>query len=267
MDYLELTVSVRPQAAEAAAGLLREHAPAGVSLESPFDVLDDDGHVAQHDDAPVTLRAWLATNASGKASVAALRAAFRALGDDIVGPLRARTVSDASWAGVWKRYFPVLRVGKRIVIKPSWRKHRPRREDVVLELDPGLAFGTGQHATTRLCLEALEERMRPGSKVLDVGCGSGILSVAAALLGAKRVDAIDIDPAAVRATKDNVKRNGVERAVRVTEGSLGEDWPSRALSGGRYDVVLANISARVVPELAGPLVAALAVEASRSSAA
>lgn len=255
MDYLELAVSVRPETTEAIADVVRRYAPNGVSIEPPFEALDEEGHVAFDTEAPLTLRAWLPADKAGKAALAALLRELRER-EGIVMPLRARTVSDDSWKDVWKRHFPVTRIGRRIVIKPSWRTHRRRKDDVVIELDPGLAFGTGQHATTRLCLEALEEHVRPGTKVLDVGSGSGILSVAAALLGASQVDALDIDPAAVRATKENVSRNCV--VVRARQGSLGEDWPFRAVPDGRYDVVLANITARVVKELARPIVAALA---------
>ena len=255
MDYLELTVAVRPQATDAAADLVRAVAPAGVSIEAPFEALDEEGRVRRDESAPVTLRAWLPDDASGRRAVMALRRTLRGL---VGSPtLRARTVSDAAWRDKWKQYFPVTRVGRRTVIKPSWRKHRRRRDDVVIELDPGLAFGTGQHATTRMCLEALESRLRPGATVLDVGCGSGILSIGAALLGAKRVDAVDVDPAAVRATKENSARNGVERVVRVAQGSLGKAWPFRVQQGGRYDLVLANLSAGVVSELGKDILASL----------
>ena len=259
MQYLELTVSVRPQAVETAADLLRRHVPAGVSIEPPFDAIDEDGNVALDAGQPVRLRAWLPaeTGDGSRAALATLRRDIRALGDALVRPLRARVVQDESWADAWKRHFPVLRVGRRLVLRPSWRRYRPRPDDVVIDLDPGMAFGTGQHATTRLCLETLEERLAPGVSVLDVGAGSGILSVAAALLGAARVDAVDIDPVAVRVTQENAGRNGVGDVVRVARGSLGETWPFPEPFAGRYDLVLANLSSRIVQELARPLVEAL----------
>ena len=238
--------------------MIRRHVPAGVSIEPPYTPLDEDGGVAFAEDAAVRLRAWLpADGAASRDAVRSLRRELRSLGDDIVRPLRARKVDDASWAEAWKRHFLVLRVGRRLVIRPSWRRYRPRRDDIVIQLDPGMAFGTGHHETTRLSLAALEERLVPKAQVLDVGCGSGILAIAAALLGAKRVDALDLDPAAVRATQENSAVNAVERKVRAAYGSLGAAWPFRQRPVHRYDLVLANISSRVIKDLAPHIVNAL----------
>lgn len=256
MDYLELSLAVRQEAVEAAAELLRRFAPGGVSIEPPYEAIDEDGGVRLAPDAPVRLRAWLPAGESARDAARALRRELRLL-DGVVRPLRARTVRDGAWAESWKRHFPVLRIGL-IVVRPSWRAYRPRIGEVVIDLDPGMAFGTGQHETTRMCLLALEERVLHGMRVLDVGCGSGILAIAAARLGADRVDALDIDPAAVRATKENAARNGFDGAVEAAEGSLGERWPFPAPAAGRYDLVLANLSSRLVQELAAPLVEAVA---------
>ncbi len=267
MRYLELTVSVQTEAVEAAAELLRRCAPAGVSIEPPYRATDEEGGYDIDPRAAVRLRVWLPSGRESTTNVATLRRDLRAL-DGIARPLRARAVDDASWANMWKRYFRTLRVGRAIVVRPPWRSYNARRGEVVVEIDPGMAFGTGQHATTQLCLEAIEERITAGDIVLDVGSGSGILSIAAALLGAKRIDAIDIDPAAVRATKENATRNGVRRAIHVRRGSLAdapalsavEGWPFPFVADGRYDLVLANLSSRLVQELAEPLVAALATD-------
>jgi len=148
----------------------------------------------------------------------------------------------------------VLRVGRRIVIRPSWRRHRRAPDDVVLALDPGMAFGTGLHPTTRLCLASLESLADrgalAGARVLDVGSGSGILSIAAARLGAASVLAVDVDPIAVEASAANVRRNRLACRVRVREGS--------APTGERpFDVVLANLIASLLVQLADGLVADL----------
>jgi ribosomal protein L11 methyltransferase len=177
-----------------------------------------------------------------------------------IGALQTRDVDEADWASAWKDHFPVLRVGRRLVIRPSWRRHRPAGDEVVLNLDPGMAFGTGLHPTTRLCLVALEEladsSTRPGAlddvRVLDVGCGSGILSIAAARLGAKEVVALDVDPIAVDATMANARRNRLTARIHAREGSV----PSGA---GPFDVVLANLIASLLVQLAPALAGELRV--------
>ena len=258
MDFLELSISVRQDAAEAAADVLRRHVPAGISIEPPFEATDEDGGVAFDADRPVRVRAWLSgEGAAGSSALAALRDELRTLGDAVVSPLQTRTVNDSAWAETWKRHFPILHLGERLVVRPAWLPYRPRQSEIVVTLDPGLAFGTGQHPTTRMCLEALERRLSPGCAVLDLGCGSGVLAVTAALLGAGPVDAVDIDPNAIQATVETARRNDVEALVRVAQGSLGEAWPFAEPAAGRYDLVLANISANAIEALAAPIVAAL----------
>ena len=258
METLELAIAVRPHAVEAMADLLRRFAPAGVSIEPPFDAIDEEGGVAIHESDAIRLRIWLPAGDSTIAPLLEeLRMSLGPLASDIVEPLSTRTVQEEDWADAWKEHFHVTRVGERIVLKPSWREYEAQASDIILELDPGGAFGTGQHETTRMCLIELENQVATGDSVLDVGSGSGILSVASALLGANSVDAVDIDAAAVRATRENTAANGVSESVRAALGSLGEAWPFAEPPAGRYDLVLANLSARIVRELAGDLLAAL----------
>ena len=127
---------------------------------------------------------------------------------------------ESDWRESWKKHFGVQRIGRALVVKPSWTQYRLKGGEIVIEIDPGMAFGTGQHPTTAMCLRALEELVRPGMRVLDLGCGSGILAIAAAKLGAARVLALDIDPNAVRAARENAAANGVEPAIDVREGTL-----------------------------------------------
>ncbi|MFQ5879377.1 MAG: 50S ribosomal protein L11 methyltransferase, partial [Dehalococcoidia bacterium] len=161
------------------------------------------------------------------------------------------------WAHAWKEFFPVLRVGRRLVIRPTWREHSPYEDDVVIHLDPGVAFGTGQHPTTRLCLQALEELTRAGMRVLDLGTGSGILAIAAAKLGATLVLALDIDPQATRAARENIWLNDVAEVVRAEEGSLGHAWPTHLPGQLDFDLAVANISALAVCDLAAALATVL----------
>ncbi|HEY63759.1 MAG TPA: 50S ribosomal protein L11 methyltransferase [Caldilineae bacterium] len=152
-----------------------------------------------------------------------------------------RELTEEDWHQAWKAQFQPLKVGSRLVIKPSWHDWLPTPDEVVIELDPGMAFGTGLHPTTRLCLELLERYIRPGMRVLDQGSGSGILSLAAAKLGAAHVHARDIDPAAVRATRENAERNGLSERIRVTMGATPPE--------GQYDLILCNILADVIIKL------------------
>ena len=155
---------------------------------------------------------------------------------------KSSLLSEQDWADEWKRYFKPIRLGKHFLIKPTWEKAQTRDDDVVIEIDPGMAFGTGTHASTVLCLEALEDYVTEGVEVFDIGTGSGILAVAAAKLGA-RVQAGDIDPLAVKIAKENVCLNKVQDRVLVRAGNLGEVF------SGQADIVVANIIADVIIEL------------------
>ena len=147
---------------------------------------------------------------------------------------------DEDWRDSWKKHFTLLRVGEHLVIKPSWIEYDAKPGDVVIDIDPGLAFGTGYHPTTYSCLEALEELIRPGQVILDVGTGSGILTIAAAKLGAGHITAVDIDGHAVRAAQKNFRRTGISELVNTDSGSI----PGNATRGRSYNVAVANISAR-----------------------
>ncbi len=261
--WLELSVAADHEAVEAVSEILSRAAPGGTSVEPAFELVEE-GLAARVDfERPAMVRAHLPI-----LDPAAVRAAveladrelghLQAFGMRPIGDLTAAVVLEADWANAWKAHFPVLRIGRRIVIRPTWRRHRRRPDDVVLALDPGMAFGTGLHPTTRLCLAALESIGDRGllarggvdggrARVLDVGSGSGILSIAAARLGAGRVLAVDVDPIAVEASTANARRNRLARVIRAREGSspTGE---------GPFDVVLANLIASLLITLADGLV-------------
>jgi ribosomal protein L11 methyltransferase len=186
----------------------------------------------------------------------------RALGDHPdkdsapVGRLLApqiRFLAESDWAEAWKANYDVLEVGRHLVIKPSWCDYFPQPGDLIISLDPGMAFGSGLHPTTRLCLEILEDYVRPHAAVLDVGTGSGILAIAAVRLGASTVVALDTDPLAARIARENVYLNNVEAAVHVEQGSVQVlDVPPAT-----FNIVIANILSEAIIELASALAASL----------
>ena len=166
-----------------------------------------------------------------------------------LGPLTLdmQNVADEDWSENWKKYYKPFRIGTHLVVKPTWEAYTPQPEDLVIELDPGMAFGTGTHETTNMCMQLLEKYYQDGMRVMDVGTGSGILAIAAARLGAENVLAIDIDPDAVKVARVNVARNGVQDAVRVVVGDLCK---SEAMP---CELAVANIVADAICMLSGPL--------------
>jgi ribosomal protein L11 methyltransferase len=255
MDWLELAAEAATEQVEALCAALGEVVPDGASIEAPVVPLGPEEGVRREPWRPSTVRVYLPCDVHLAERRAAARAAVAALPFTVV--LREHTVHEEDWANAWKQFFQVERIGGRLVVRPAWREYSAQPGDVVLQLDPGMAFGTGQHETTRMCLIAAQELVRPGMRVLDLGCGSGILGIAAALLGAGDVIAVDSEPFAVEAARANARCNGVEARLRVAEGSLDRRWPFGAPPAAAFDLVLANIHAAAVIALAPRLHAAL----------
>ncbi len=170
-----------------------------------------------------------------------------------------RVLEPEDWAESWKAFFLPQHIGERIVIVPTWHEYAPQPQEVIVRLDPGMAFGTGLHATTRLCLRALEHLVRPGMRVLDVGTGSGILAISAALLGAGPIDAVDSDPVAVEVARQNAALNRVSESVTVAHATLGDQpLPGVPLhTAAHYDLLLANILAEIIANMAPAIARAL----------
>lgn len=151
-----------------------------------------------------------------------------------------KMVDDEDWSTAWKKHYKPFHISDTVVIKPSWEEYEKQSGEIVIELDPGMAFGTGTHETTRLCSQLLERHVRPGDKVIDVGCGTGILSIIAVKLGAAYAEAVDIDEVAVRVSRENCAINGVSEMITVSKGVLSDLVPQKA------DIMVANIIADVV---------------------
>ena len=165
----------------------------------------------------------------------------------VEGKLELVGVNEEDWANTWKAYYKTTRIGKKMVIVPAWETYEPKPDDVVISMDPGMAFGTGTHETTKLVIELLEKYVKPDSRMLDVGCGSGILAICAAKLGAKECKAYDIDPVAVRVANENIENSGLNNIISCSQSDLLKQVD---LSKGTYDLVTANIVADIIIRLA-----------------
>ena len=194
----------------------------------------------------VLLRTYLTTGSRQR--MARIDVGVRLVGAiEPIGDLEIRELpEDEDWMESWKSNFGILRIGKRLVIKPTWLEldFTASPDDIVIEIDPGIAFGTGYHPTTDTCLQAMEQHIAPGMTVLDLGTGSGILTIAAIKLGAGLVTALDIDSQAVTAARRNFKRLGINKQVRLGQGSV----PHPTAPAGDFDLAVANISARGVAD-------------------
>ncbi len=265
MEYIELTVSTTTGGADAVSALLMRFGAAGTQIIDRNDLPDPDKpgrnwelmDRALLDEAPmdVQVKAWFTPDEAPKVTERLTLALDDLRAQTPSGAFGALTLTSGSireedWANQWKQYFKPFRIGEHMVVKPSWESWDAAPEDRVIEIDPGMAFGTGTHETTALCIELIEQHYR-GGRLLDIGTGSGILAIAAALLGARDVYAIDIDEDAVHVARENVRHNGLQDRIDVEKGDL--------LKGvrGRYDFAVANILAPVICMLAAPLRATL----------
>lgn len=243
MRWIEIALSVDGEAAEAVADLLSRYGHQGISIEQEG-ILPEAYTEA---DAPpperLTVRAYMADDENVAAAKKQLEDGLRYM--NMMYPIPQptyRAVDDEDWANVWRDHYHPIRLGQRILIRPLWHDVAVGADEVELAVDPGMAFGTGTHPTTQLCLIALEQTVQPGQRVLDLGCGSGILAIAAAKLGAAHVLALDIDELAVTSTRENIAVNGVAEKIDVGQGGL----ENVITSARRFDLIVVNIIAPVI---------------------
>ncbi|MFC2029140.1 50S ribosomal protein L11 methyltransferase [Chloroflexota bacterium] len=273
MDWLEFSVSTDGEAAEAIGELFNRYGRGGAVFETPIDCFEHElGSASAHSE--VIVKTYLPADGANSASRRQLEEGLWHLGQLYPIPQPTiRTLAEEDWANAWRKQYHAIRVGRRILIVPAWEDQAPLPGDLVIRLEPGMAFGTGLHPTTRLCLAAMEEQVTEGCAVLDVGTGSGVLAIAAAKLGAGTVLALDADPVAVRVARENVEGNGVSETVAVVHGSLagsesGGLLPHRfggdgmlalpVLEEGRFELVTVNILAHVIVGMAPVLALHLA---------
>lgn len=252
MKWAEISLQTTHEATEAVANIFHDLGASGVVIEDP-ELINSYRRMGVWDycDIPeventeiVTVKAYLPVDELLSDKLKTFEERINELAvhniDKGNGQINLREIMEEDWASAWKEYFHPIKVGERIVIKPSWEKYDNGNNDIIIEIDPGMAFGTGTHHTTVMCIQILEEIIKPGCTVFDVGTGSGILSVTAAKLGAEKVCAVDLDPVAVKVAKENVEINKVGDVVKVSQGDL------LSVLEGQADVIIANIIADVI---------------------
>ncbi|HAC20112.1 MAG TPA: 50S ribosomal protein L11 methyltransferase [Dehalococcoidia bacterium] len=255
MKWIELTVDVPPEYAEPMSEIFHRYGHGGVAIEQEAGYNPDEGESPPVPDF-VTIKTYLPVDNTTERRRNQIDIGVRLVAHlATISPLKEKYVEEEDWQNAWKEHFHPLRIGRHLVICPTWRTVETSESDILIHLDPGMAFGTGHHPTTRTCMEILERDTKPGDRILDVGCGSGILSVVAVKVGATSALGLEIDPVAARAGEENVRINGIEDKVQIVQGTL----PSPLAEARSFDIVAANISAKVVTDLAQHLIDSVAI--------
>ena len=251
MDWTEITATVPTEKTDEAAAIANMTVPYGIYIEdyseleadaweiAHIDLIDDE--LVEKDRTKSIIHMYIAESDNAVEAISYLKERFSAAG--IEHEIGSLTVDDSDWNENWKKYFKAFEIGKTLAVCPSWENYENAEDRTVISLDPGAAFGTGSHATTSLCLEVLERYVNGEKSVLDIGTGSGILGIAACLLGASSAIGVDIDAQSVRVARENSERNGVAAKTEFLVGDLADKIT------GKYDIVCANIVADVVIRL------------------
>ncbi|WP_072984778.1 50S ribosomal protein L11 methyltransferase [Clostridium cavendishii] len=251
--WVEIRVITKSEALEPISGIFYGLDCKGVAIEDPEDILGReqgpltwdfaDINILEHKGKAAVVKGYFSEEDNIEEIVAFVKEKvqeIKDLGIDVgEGLVEAEKMFEEDWANNWKKYYKPVKVGERIVVKPIWEEYEVKNDELVLELDPGMAFGTGTHETTRMCIQALEKFVEADSTVFDVGCGSGILAIAAAKLGSKKSIGVDLDPVAVDSAKENVGFNNLDN-IEILYGNLVE------VIDGKADIVVANIIAEVI---------------------
>jgi ribosomal protein L11 methyltransferase len=254
MKWSEISIHTTNEAVEPISNILHEAGASGVVIEDPNDLTKDReqvfGEIYQLDpgDYPeegVIVKAYLPLNSFLGEAVEEIKEAISTLVsfDIDIGhnKVTISEINEEEWANAWKKYYNPVKISEKFTIVPTWESYeKVSNDELIIELDPGMAFGTGTHPTTVMCIQAIESTVKPGDSVIDVGTGSGVLSIAAALLGASNIRAYDLDDIAVKTARVNVKLNKVNHAITVSQNNLLNDITEPA------DVIVANILAEII---------------------
>ncbi|HZH94185.1 MAG TPA: 50S ribosomal protein L11 methyltransferase [Tissierellaceae bacterium] len=250
MNWLEVIIKTKPENEDLVSSILYDNGATGLTIEDPNDIVELDKakdawdfiepELLKKKDDGIIIKAYYSEAEDLEGILEKIRERIKNQG---LGEILTSKVDESDWAENWKIHYKTTKIGANIVIKPSWEEYQPERDDIVIELDPGMAFGTGSHETTVMCAKALERNVESTSTVFDVGCGSGILGIIAAKLGAGRVLAIDLDPMCIKVTKENAIINQVDDTIQVEQGNLLHMVEEKA------DVIVANIIAEIIVDL------------------
>ena len=258
MKWLEVKVKTTSEYEDIVSDILYKYGTTGLTIEDPNDIIEFsktekdwdfiDSSLMDTGVEGIIIKAYYSDSAEEIKSIKSeIEQEPINNGGEPYGEVSFNEVDEDDWAENWKKYYKPTRIGNKLVIKPSWESFEEQEGDLVIELDPGMAFGTGTHETTALCSEALEAYVSDNSLVFDIGCGSGILSIVAAKLGAAKVTAIDLDTMCVKVSKENVENNNVSQIVNVEHGNLLD------IIQGKANIIVANIIAEIIAGLANDL--------------
>lgn len=261
MKWTEIKIITSSQYEDIVTDIFYEAGANGLAIEDPDDILDlkkresdwdfIESSIMDIDKGKIVIKAYFPCTDDFADTLETIQEKLETTpkieGKKPYGKLKTTEIEDTDYSENWKQYFKPFKIGENIVIKPTWEDYKGNGEDLIIEIDPGMAFGTGSHETTSMCISALEKYLKPGMEVFDIGCGSGILSVVAAKLGASKVMAIDLDHMCIQTSKENVKINHVKDIVKVEKGNLLDNVE------GKANIIVANIIAEVIVNMAGDL--------------
>ncbi len=261
MKWLEVQIKTSSENEDMVVDTLYKYGATGLAIEDPNDIVEFsrtekdwdfiDASLTENPLKGIVIKAYYEINKEILDTIELIKDEIERYpvhkGEEPYGVINTLEVDDEDWADNWKLYFSTLKIADKIIIKPSWEQYEKREGDIIIELDPGMAFGTGSHETTKMCAEALYKYVNEGSIVFDIGCGSGILSIVAAKLGAKKVTAIDLDEVCVKTSLENVRSNDTEDTIDVVHGNLLD------VIEGKADIIVANIVAEIIVEMSNYL--------------